>query len=122
MPTSAVLVHAIRDVTIVNFNQAVIVDDAHVQEIAKQLYALVDAQARKKIILDFSMTKSFSSSALGVLLTLRKKAEDIKGRVVVCGLGKELKRAFKIANLHKLVGLYKNEEKALGAFGLTSAG
>ena len=121
-PSAPILVHAIKDVTIVDFNQAVIVDDAQITKIGRQLHDLVERQARKKIILDFSKTRSLSSSALSALITLRKKADEINGQVVICGLGKELKRAFKITNLHKLFTICKNEEKALARFGVTTAG
>ena len=121
-PSAAVLVHAIKDVTIVDFNQAVIVDDTQIARIGQQLHDLVDRQARKKIILDFSKTRSLSSSALSILIALRSKADQINGRIVICGLGKELKRAFKITNLHKLFTICKNEETALAKFGVTTAG
>ena len=123
MPTAPrLLIHTIRDATIVNFNDKTILDNAQVQQIGEQLYELVDRKDRKKLILDFTNVKLLSSSAIGVLITLRKKAEQIKGRVVLCGLRNELMKVFKITNLHKLFKFCKNEEKALAVFGITTAG
>ncbi len=120
--SSSILIHLIRDVTVVNFNKPSILDMAEVQQIGEQLFELVDNQARKKIILDFSKVKSLSSSALGVLITLRHKADAIKGKVVVCSLRKELQRVFKISRFDKLFTFCDDEEQALATFGVTTAG
>jgi len=116
------LIHPIRDVTIVNFNETTILDTVQVEQIGEQLYDLVDKRDRKKLILDFSSVRLLSSSALGVLITLHGKAGKIKGRVVLCGLREELMKMFKITKLHKLFTFCDDEEQALAAFGLTTAG
>ena len=116
------LIHPIRDVTIVNFNETTILDTVQVEQIGEQLYDLVDKRDRKKLILDFSDVRLLSSSALGVLITLHGKAGKIKGRVILCGLRQELMKMFKITKLHKLFTFCDNEEQALAAFGLTTAG
>lgn len=123
MPSSArLLIHPIRDVTIVNFNDTSILDTVHVEQIGEDLYDLVDRKARRKLILDFSKVQLLSSSALGVLITLRKKAEQIKGQVIICGLRKDLKKVFKITKLEKLFTFCDDEEQALARFGITTAG
>jgi anti-sigma B factor antagonist len=59
---------------------------------------------------------------LGVLINLRKKTDAIKGRVVICSLRGEIKKAFKITRLDKLFDFYDNEEKALASFGISTTG
>lgn len=116
------LIHPIRDVMIVNFQDASILDTALVEAIGQELYGLVEGQNRKKIVLDFAKVQFLSSSALGVLITLRKKAAAIKGDIVVCSLRKELMKVFEITNLTKLFTFKTNEEQALAHFGVTTAG
>lgn len=116
------LIHPFRDVTVVNFQDASILDAAVVEAIGQSLYDLVDNKNRKKIVLDFAKVQFLSSSALGILITLRKKAATIKGEVVICGLRKELMKVFEITNLTKLFTFAPNEEKALAHFGITTAG
>ena len=115
-------IHPIRDVTIVNFNQTAILDTVQIQQLGEELYELVDAQARRKVVLDFSNVKFLSSSALGVLITMQKKAKEIKGRLLLCGLKPDLRKVFKITSLEKLFEFFETEEQALNAFGVTSAG
>lgn len=119
---ASLVIHPIRDVTIVNFNETMILDTLQIDKIGQELYALVDERACRKIILDFEKVKMLSSSTLGVLITLRKKSEAIKGTVVMCSMKKELLQIFKITKLEKLFKHYPNEAKALESFGITSAG
>lgn len=116
------LIHPFRDVTVVNFQDASILDTVQVEQIGEELYGLVDAKNRKKLILDFTKVQFLSSSALGVLITLKKKCSAIKGEVVICGMRKELKKVFEITNLQKLFTFTDDEEKALARFGVTSGG
>lgn len=119
--SARLLIQPIRDVTVVNFQDASILDTAVVDEIGRALYELVDAQARRKLILDFSNVKFLSSSALGVLITLKKKSSAIKGEVVLCSMRPELKKVFEITNLSKMFQFCENENKALAHFGVTVA-
>ena len=116
------LVHQIRDVTIVNFNDPSLLDMMQVEQIGKELHKLVDERAYKKILLDFTKVKLLSSSALGVLITLQKKAREIKGRVVLCGLRPELRKVFKITSMDRLFDFYDDESAGLASFGVTAAG
>lgn len=116
------LIQSFRDVTVVNINDASILDTAQVQQIGEELYDLIDARAIRKIVLDFSKVKFLSSSALGVLITLRKKSDEIKGKVLLCGMKPELRKLFKITNLEKLFDFYENEERALNYFGVSTVG
>jgi anti-sigma B factor antagonist len=116
------LIHQMRDVTVVNLNDSSILDALQVEQIGDELFELVEARACRKIVLDFSKVKFLSSSALGVLIRLRKKALDIKGKVVFCGLRQDLRQIFKITNLDKLFEFHQTEEQALNSFGVTTAG
>ena len=117
-----VLIQTMRDVTIVNFEDSSILDTLQIEKIGEVLYDLVDQRNQKKLVLDFSKVKFLSSSALGVLITLRSKSAAIKGKLAICGLRDELRKVFSISRLDKLFDFYDNEEKALAAFGVTRAG
>jgi anti-sigma B factor antagonist len=115
-------IQPIRDVIVVNFTDSSILDAQYVQQIGDELYDLVDNKAHRKIILDFEKVRFLSSSALGVLITLRKKADAIKGKIVLCGMRDDLREVFRITNLEKQFEFRANEEQALGVFGVTTAG
>ncbi len=116
------MTHQMRDVTVVNLHDSSILDTQQVDELGEELNKLVDERACKKIVIDFTKVKFLSSSALGVLIRLQKKAREIKGQIILCGLKKELLQVFKITSLDKLFEFKDNEEQALAAFGVTTAG
>ena len=123
MSTAAGLViQSIRDVTIVRFQESSILDTLLIQRISDELSRLVDAKYTRKLVLDFTDVKFLSSSALGVLVTLKKKSDAIKGEVVLCGLRKDLRKIFKITSLEKLFKFADDERGALEVFGVTAAG
>jgi anti-sigma B factor antagonist len=116
------LEYAIRDVTIVVFQNSSVLDALVVQEIGESLYYLVDEKACRKVIIDFSKVHTLSSSALGILIQLKKKADAIKGQVVLCGVRKELMKIFTMTHLHTMFEFRPDEKTALAVFGLTTAG
>lgn len=111
-----------KDVTVVTVNDTALLDAVTIEALGESLYALVDRKALKKIVLDFSSVKFLASAALGMLLTLRRKAGDIKGTVALCGIRPELFKIFKMTNLDKLFKFFDDEEQALNHFGVSTKG
>ncbi len=122
MADSRLLIHPIRDVTVVTVNDSSVLDTLQVQQVGDELYNLVDNKAVRKMVLDFGKVQFLSSSALGVLITLRKKAEAIKARIIICGMRPELMKVFKITRLDKMFEFKDTEEQALSVFGVSTAG
>jgi len=76
-------------------------------------------QAHRKIVLDFGQVRFLSSQTLGVLINLNKKVEQIKGKLIICGLRPELSKVFKVTRLDKLLKFARDEEAALNEFGVS---
>lgn len=121
MPPSPLLIHQVQDATVVSFRTSAILDSSAIEAIARDLYALVDEQAVRKLVLDFESVNFLSSQALGMLITLKNKADAIKGRVVLCGMKDDLKKVFKIMKLTKMFSFYENEQRALASFDIYTA-
>ena len=116
MAETQLVVQNISGVVVANFTEASILDAQGIEAIGRQLYELVDDQAQRKILLDFSRVRFLSSSMLGVLISLQKKSQAIKGQVAICGLRGDLKKPFEITHLDKLFKFHKNEEAGLNSF------
>lgn len=104
------------DVAIVHFLEKKILDEGMIQQIGDQLFALVEKDGRKKILLNFGNVEFLSSAALGKLITLHKKVVEAKGRLKLCLIRPELFEVFKITQLNKLFEIHGEEQEALGAF------
>ena len=99
-------------ITTVGFRDASILDVLTIQKIGKELYDVVETNGKKKVILDFGDVRFLSSQALGVLLTLRRKADKAGAKVVLARIRPELARVFKITNLDKLFDFHDDLGKA----------
>lgn len=116
------LIESMKDVTVVTFQDISILEPLQIDEIGEELYDLVEKKDRRKLVLDFSNVKFLSSSALSVLITLHKKAAQIKGQVILCSLRDDLRKVFEITRLDRMFTFCANLEEALAVFGRTTAG
>jgi anti-sigma B factor antagonist len=109
-------VEDVNDVAVVNFVDKKILDEQNIQMIGDDLFRLVDEQARKKILLNFSNVEFLSSAALGKLITMNRKVQAVKGKLVLCGISKEIREVFEITKLDKLFIIRQGEQAALQEF------
>ena len=58
-------IEEVGDVTVAKFVDKKILDEANIQAIGNHLFALIDEDGRRKIVLDFSLVEYLSSAALG---------------------------------------------------------
>ena len=93
-----------------------ILDETNIQIVGNQLFALVDDENRRKIVLDFSNVEYLSSAALGKLITLDKKVKANSGKLRLCNVRPEIYEVFAITRLNKLFEMYDDLEKALEGF------
>jgi anti-anti-sigma factor len=99
MSQSGLMISQVNGVTVVDFADAAILDAAAAEHVAAELYRLVDEQRRQKIALDLGAVRFLASQMLGTLIRLHKKAGDVGGKVVLCGLAENLYRVFEVSRL-----------------------
>ncbi len=117
MAASGLVVSSFGGATVVTFRDRSILDGAAVDAIGKDLFALVDEQAQRSIILDFAEVQFLTSSMIGVLIKLHQKAQAIQGRVVICSLQPKLMEIFKVTKLDSLLQFAKDEAGAFKCLG-----
>jgi len=117
-----IVVQKMWDVTVVDFQEAKILEVQQLDAIGQELFRLVDDLDRRKIILDFSRVQFLASAAIGLVMNLHRKTTAVKGTLVLCGLRKELMKVFEIMKLTKVLQFAANEGEALKVFGYTAAG
>ena len=109
-------VENIGDVTVVNFVDRKILDEQNIQVIGEQLFSLVDELGRRKVLLNFKNVEFLSSAALGKLITMNRKVQAVRGKLVLCNISKEIREVFEITKLDKFFKIMKEEQQALQAF------
>ena len=109
-------VEDIGDITVVNFVDKKILDEQNIQMIGDDLFRLVDELGRRKVLLNFGNVEFMSSAALGKLITLNRKLQGVGGRLVMCGIAKDILDVFKITKLDKILDIKADEQAGLQAF------
>lgn len=104
------------DVTIAKFIDNKILDETNIQIIGNQLFALVEQDGRKKIILDFTNVEYLSSAALGKLITLEKKVKAARGKLRLCSIRPEIYEVFAITKLDQIFTICDDSDEALQSF------
>ena len=104
------------DVSVVHFVDKKILDEQNIQMIGEDLFKLVDELGRRKIVLNFGNVEFLSSAALGKLITLNRKVQAVRGKLILCTISKEIREVFEITKLDKLFTILPDEQAALQAF------
>ena len=106
----------VGDVTVVRLTDRKVVDETNIQELGRELFALVEEEQRKNLLLNFSAVGFLSSSALGKLITLDKKVKAHGGKLKLSNIRPEIYEVFAITKLNKLFEIKDDEAEALAAF------
>lgn len=109
-------VSKVGDVSVVRFVDRKIVDEAQVQELAADLFHLVEHDNRRALLLNFSGVEFVSSAALGKLITLDRKVKAAKGRMKMSDVRPEIMEVFEITKLNRVFDIRTAEAEALAAF------
>jgi len=109
-------VNEVGEVAVVRFRDQKILDDLNIQELGQELFGLVEAENRSKLLLNFSGVDFLSSSALGKLITLDKKVKAVGGMLKLCRIRPEIYEVFAITKLNRLFDIKDEEADALAAF------
>lgn len=109
-------VEEVGDVTVATFVDKKILDENNIQQIGSQLFALVEEDDRKRIVLDFSNVEYLSSAALGKLITMDKKVKANGGKLRLCSIRPDIYEVFAITKLNKLFDIKDTQEDALQGF------
>ncbi len=109
-------VEDIGDVTVVNFTDKKILDEQNIQIIGDNLFKLVDELGRKNILLNFSNVEYLSSAALGKLISLNRKVNNVSGKLILCCISPQIFEVFEITRLNRVFTIQKTEQEGLQAF------
>lgn len=106
----------VGDVAVIRFRDRKIIEDINIQELGKEMFALVETDGYDKLLLDFSSVDFLSSAALGKLITLDKKIKSHGGVLKLSNIRPEIYEVFAITKLNRLFDIRKDEADALAAF------
>jgi anti-sigma B factor antagonist len=98
------------------FDDARILDETKLEELSRDLTELLNKTTEERVILDFRNVKFMSSSMLGKLIQVNKKAAEFKVKLKLCSIDPEIRQVFKITKLDKVFDIEADEADARAAF------
>jgi anti-sigma B factor antagonist len=109
-------VSEVGDVTVVRFVDRRILDANNIEELGVELFALIEKENRRKLLLNFADVEFLSSAALNKLIILDKKLREGRGKLKLSNLRPEIFEVFVITRLTQLFDIKEEEKEALEAF------
>ena len=107
-------VQQIGENTIVEFTSPSLMDPIELEQIAQQLYKLIDEQDKRRIILDFEKVQYLSSQAIGIVLAMHKKLTNLKNsKLILCSVGPKLMELIKLTRLDRLLTIKPSQKEAV---------
>jgi anti-sigma B factor antagonist len=103
------------DVTVVELTDRKILDEVSIMQIGEQINLLLAGHDNPRLVIDFSNVGHLSSSALGLLITLRKRIVEKKGTLSLCNIQPQIYEVFAITRLNETFTILNSREEAVKA-------
>ena len=106
----------VDDTIVFIFQASSILDEVAVKEVSSELNSYLDATTEEFVVLDLSRVTMMTSAIIGELVKFRKRCEQDKVELALCGLSKNIAEVFKITRMDKIFKIYKDRAKAIKSF------
>jgi anti-sigma B factor antagonist len=109
---SRLMIQKDLDITIIEFLDRSILDEANIQEIGDEINRLIDDAGVPKILISFENVDHLSSAALGMLITINNRVRQKDGQLRLANIDPQIYEVFVITKLNKLFQIHKTTEEA----------
>ena len=109
-------VEDIANATIVTLSDKKVLEPDIIQIIGDQLFAVAEDDSRLQLVIDFSRVEYMTSGLTGKLITLSKRLQARKGKLILCNMISPVYEVFEITRLDKFFCIKKDADAALAAF------
>ena len=103
-------------VTVVEFIDRNILDEANIQAIGDEITGLIDASKTPRVLISFSNVDHLSSAALGTLITINNRVKAKGGQLRLANIDPQIYEVFVITRLNKLFSIHESTDDALKSF------
>ena len=93
-----------------------ILEEAVIADITDTLLQLIEDNPGLNLLISFKNVLHFSSSALGMLIRIHKRVEEVNGKLRLCNILPSLYEIFVITKLNKLFMIFEKQDQAIKSF------
>lgn len=101
------------DVVVFDFVSSELSDDANIEILGHELFALVDQYGVLKVVADMGGVQFITSSVLGKIITLHRKLSRGDGKLVLCNLEEGVTETLQTSRLLKYFNTAKDVDQAV---------
>lgn len=109
-------IQTVKDVTVVEFTNNKILDEANIEDIKNTVFGLIDQSPTPKILLDFTNVDHMSSAALGTLINISNRVKEKNGQLRLANIKPQIYEVFVITKLNKLFRIFSTRDEATSSF------
>lgn len=110
---SRIRVRKTNGVTVVEFIDRNILDEANIQVIGEEITQLVDAEPSPRLVISFKGVEHLSSAALGTLITINNRMRTRAGQLRLSDIDPQIYEVFVITRLNKLFQIHESVDEAM---------
>ena len=100
-------------VSIIRFKESDILDQINIQEIGDEMNKIVEATPGIKLVVDFKGVEYLSSTALGKLITLKRRVDSKSGELRLCNIKESILEVFSITKLDTIFTIKSTLQEAV---------
>ncbi len=115
-PESRLRVTKRDEITIVEFVDRNILDEANIAQIGDEIGDLVAVDPSPKLLISFNNVDHLSSAALGALITINNKVKAKDGQLRLANINEQIFEVFKITRLDRLFQIHDETASSLASF------
>jgi anti-sigma B factor antagonist len=104
------------EIRIIFIDEVRLVDTAAIEQCYREIVEVLQKTEESNALLHFGRVAYLSSSALGMLIRLKKKCKEFEISLRLCNISPEIYEVFQITSLDKLFDIHADAAGALDAF------
>ena len=104
------------EIRILFIDEVRLVDAASIEQCYREIMEIVAKTEESNVLLHFGRVAFLSSSALGMLVRLKKRCKEYEISLRLCNIAPDIYEVFKITSLNKLFDIHADAADALEAF------
>jgi anti-sigma B factor antagonist len=105
------------EIRIIFIDEVRLVDTATIEQCHREIVEIVEKTQESNVLLHFGRVAFLSSSALGMLVRLKKKCKEYEISLRLCNIAPEIYEVFQITSLDKLFDIHADALDAFKASG-----
>ncbi|MFU8828204.1 MAG: STAS domain-containing protein [Phycisphaerales bacterium] len=103
-------------ITLVEFVDRNILDEANIQRIGEEISEIIDGDTEPRLLISFSNVDHLSSAALGTLITIHNRLKQKGGQMRLANIDPQIYEVFMITKLNKLFDIHETSDEAIASF------